>query len=131
MEQQIFVGGFIGFFSVLLITAPIYRAYLTEKKENDSRKEQERFERYRRKQDKILKSAVFMGFDVGHPHGDNKTQEDEVSAEIENNIDISNDIANILRERGITLDYKFFNEPSNGPRLEHIFALVREMLRTY
>lgn len=49
MEQQIFVAGFIGFFSVLLITAPIYRAYLTEKKENDSRKEQERFERYCRK----------------------------------------------------------------------------------
>lgn len=49
----------------------------------------------------------------------------------EDNIDISNDIANILRKRGITLDYKFYSEPSDGARLEHIFALVREMLRTY
>lgn len=51
MEQQIFVAGFIGFFSVLGITLPIYRAYLVEKKENDSWKEKERFERYCRKRD--------------------------------------------------------------------------------
>lgn len=47
------------------------------------------------------------------------------------NIFLANDIANILREGGLTLDYRFFSEPSNGQRLEHIFALVREMLRTY
>lgn len=126
MEQQIFVGGFIGFFSVLFITVPIYRAYLVEKKENDRRKEQERFERYCRKQNKIFKSAVYMGFDVARPRGDNKLEE----AKKENNIDISNNIVNILRERGITLDCNF-TPPLQSERLEHIFALVREMLRTY
>lgn len=49
MEQQVFLAGFVGFFSVLFITVLIYRAYLIEKKENDSRKEQERFEHYCRK----------------------------------------------------------------------------------
>lgn len=49
MEEQIFVAVCIGFFGVLLITAPIFRLYLIEKKENDSRKEQERLKRYCRK----------------------------------------------------------------------------------
>jgi len=130
MEEQIFVAVCIGFFGVLFITAPILRLYLIEKKENDSRKEQERFERYRRKQDKIFRSSVFMGIDVAHPRGDNKSDQDSVLEEIENNIDISNDIANILRELGITLNCNF-NPPLRSERLEHIFALVREMLRTY
>lgn len=48
----------------------------------------------------------------------------------DNNISMANDIANMLRKHGVAIDHTF-TEPPNTERLEHIFTLVREMLRTY
>lgn len=48
----------------------------------------------------------------------------------DNNISMANDIANMLRKHGVTIDHTF-TEPPNTERLEHIFTLAREMLRTY
>ena len=95
---------------------------MIEKKENDSRKELERFRRYFKKQEKIFRSAVYFGFDVGDTSG---AVEDD-----DNNISMANNIVDILLKNGIIVDHKY-TPPLQSERIEHIFALVREMLRTY
>lgn len=56
--------------------------------------------------------------------------EDTCEKANENNDSLARNIANTLRERGLTLNHTF-TEPPNAERLDHIFELVRGMLRTY
>lgn len=58
------------------------------------------------------------------------SMEDTCEKANENNASLASNIANILRERGLTLNHTF-TEPPNAERLDHIFELVLGMLRTY
>lgn len=85
MEEQIFVAVCVGFFGLLLITVPIFRLYLIEKKENDSRKEQERFDRYCRKRginpDEPKCSPLTYDENLGHMSKDRSNISDVIQGD--------------------------------------------------